>query len=390
MRGARVGGQLGGGPVFLLDELFQTDEPATAVRDLVLEAFGAETAADGTLEPVPYLSGSPATGALYRLCGITVDGAPWSLFCKVLQHIRHWPMLAMMPPRFAADMTAWFPWRIELDLWDPIITASLPEGLRAPRLHRVIELPGDRIAVWQEDVIVAPAPFGLDHYARAAFLLGRWNARCTTPEVLATSDLPSNDGIRRYAENAVPLRGLEPLEDDALWGHPWLIDHADLRRELRDLGRHIPELLDRLDTMIVCLPHGDASPQNLLIPADAPDTFVVIDISFRSPHALGFDLGQLLVGLIHSGDVPAAQLPAIADRIVPAYLAGLGAEGIDRPAEEISSAFAISAMLRSGFDSFLYALIEDPTPEARATFDERVALCRFLADQVRTTLVSVP
>ncbi len=104
MRGARVGGQLGGGPVFPLGELFQTDEPATAVRDLVLETFGAETAADGSLEPVPYLSGSPATGALYRLRGTTTDGEPWSLFCKVLQHVRHWPMMPMLPPSFAADM----------------------------------------------------------------------------------------------------------------------------------------------------------------------------------------------------------------------------------------------------------------------------------------------
>lgn len=386
MRGARVGGQLGGGPAFLLDDLLQTDEPATAVRDLVLESFGAETAADARLEPVPYLSGSPATGGLYRLRGTTADGSPWSLFCKVLQHIRHWPMLSIMPPQVAADMISWFPWRSELELWDPIIAASLPDGLRAPRLHRLVELPDDRLAVWQEDVVVSSAPFGLDHYGRAAHLLGRWNARCTAPEVLATCELGPNDGVRRYAQNAVPMRGLAPLEDDDLWSHPWLTDHGDLRRELRDLGRQIPDLLARLDTMIMCLPHGDASPQNLLVPAAAPDTFVVIDISFRAPHALGFDLGQLLVGLIHSGDVPAAQLPAIAGRIVPDYVDGLRQEGLERPADEIAVSFAISALLRSGFDSFLYALIEDPTPEARVTFDERVALCRFLADQARTTL----
>ncbi len=81
----------------------------------------------------------------------------------------------------------------------------------------------------------------------------------------------------------------------------------------------------------MCLPHGDASPQNLLVPADAPDTFVVIDISFRAPHALGFDLGQLLVGLVHSSEVPAELMPAIADRIVPSYIAGLRRGGY-RPA----------------------------------------------------------
>ena len=35
-------------------------------------------------------------------------------------------------------------------------------------------------------------------------------------------------------------------------------------------------------------------PQNLLIPADDPATFVAIDFSWQTPEALGFDLGQLL------------------------------------------------------------------------------------------------
>lgn len=39
------------------------------------------------------------------------------------------------------------------------------------------------------------------------------------------------------------------------------------------------------------------------MPIDDPTTFVVIDVSFRSPHALGFGLGQLLVGLVHAGIV---------------------------------------------------------------------------------------
>ena len=40
-----------------------------------------------------YAFGSPATAGLYRL-----RGEGWSWFCKVLQHVRHWPGLAMMPP----------------------------------------------------------------------------------------------------------------------------------------------------------------------------------------------------------------------------------------------------------------------------------------------------
>ena len=43
-------------------------------------------------------------------------------------------------------------------------------------------------------------------------------------------------------------------------------------------------------------------------------------------------------------------------------------------------------MLRSGFDSFLYDLVSDPTPDNAHTFAERVALCRFLADRAEAVL----
>ncbi len=147
-------------------------------------------------------------------------------------------------------------------------------------------------------------------------------------------------------------------------------------------------MLDRLDTYVQTIPHGDASPQNLLVPREDPETFVVIDLSFRTPHALGFDLGQLLVGLVHAGEVPAAMLGQIATLIVPAYLDGLAAEGITGIDDAVRDAYATSALLRSGFDSFLYDLIGSEDPGDRHTFDERVALCAFLARQYDDTVAA--
>jgi len=73
------------------------------------------------------------------------------------------------------------------------------------------------------------------------------------------------------------------LERDELWAHPLVAGAVDgrLRADLRVLGTRVPKLLDRMDG----LPHGDASPQNLLVPADDPDTFVAIDVSFQSSQA---------------------------------------------------------------------------------------------------------
>jgi hypothetical protein len=360
--------------MFVLEDLLATDDVAGALGRMGIEDPGA-----ATLEVVGYPSGSPATAALYRL-----RAGGQTLFCKVLQHVRHWPGVAEMPPHIAEDFMVQLPWRVELELWEPWLTPTLPQGLRAPTLHALVEMPDERAAVWMEDVDEATGPWDVARYERAAYLLGRWNARTAAPDLVAHSTLPNGYALRMYAENAVAYRGLMPLADDGLWAHPWLSGHADLRADLRALGPEIPAMLDRLDTFAQCLPHGDASPQNLLVPADEPDTFVVIDVSFRSPHALGFDLGQLLVGLTHAGELPADRLPVVAAAIVPAYLRGLHEEGITDRDAEVSDAFATGVLLRSGFDGFLYELIEDPTEGNERAFAERVTMARVLVDLYRS------
>lgn len=332
----------------------------------------------GELESFPYAFGSPATGGLFRLRG---DG--WSWFCKLLHHVRHWPGLAAMPPHVAADFADSFAWRSELELWDPVYASRMPPGFRPPVLHGIVDLGDDRLAVWMEDVEPTATSWDLDRFECVARLLGRWNARCAEPEALAACEYPIGFALRMYAEHAVTFRGLMPLQDDDLWSHPWLSNHEALRADLRALAPQIPTMLDRLDTYMQAIPHGDASPQNLLVPNSDPETFVVIDPSFRTPHALGFDLGQLLVGLTHAGQVPASTLPDIAARIVPAYIEGLSTEGITDLDDEVRNAFATSAMLRSGFDGLLLDTIGSDDPGDRHDFDERLAMTHFLVRQYR-------
>jgi hypothetical protein len=327
------------------------------------------------LEAFPYSFGSPATGGLYRL-----HGPGWTWFGKLLQHVRHWPGLPLLPPDIAADFAASFPWRSELVLWDERFCGRMPAGLRPPVLHGLVELGDDRVMVWMEDVAESAAAPDLERFRRAAQLLGRWNARCAHVDALAASEYPPGFALRMYAEQAVVLRGLGPLADDELWSHPRLAGHHELRSDLQHLGSLIPAMLDRLDTHVQALPHGDASPQNLLVPESDPDTFVVIDPSFTSPHALGFDLGQLVVGLVHAGEIPAATMPDIVSVIVPAYQEGLGAEGITDQDEAAYDGFVTSLMIRSGFDSFVFDLIGSDDPADRHAFDERVALSQFVTD----------
>ncbi len=215
-----------------------------------------------------------------------------------------------MPPHIVHDFVEQLPWRVRaraLGTRGACHPARRPPG---PDPHALVEMPDERAAVWMEDVAEDPAPWDLDRYRHAAVLLGRWNARSTDPELLAQcAHTTPNYALRMYAENAVEYRGLMPLADDGLWSHPWLVEHADLRAQLQALAGEIPSMLDRMDSFVLCNPHGDASPQNLLVPPDDPHSFVVIDISFCAPHALGFDLGQLLVGLTHAGLMPAGASP---------------------------------------------------------------------------------
>lgn len=376
--------------IFALCQLLDVvDEAIAAVElaDLATAALGRQVdPAPVTVSAVPYAFGSPATAALLRVSGADRDARPWTLFCKVLHHVRHWPQLALMPPQFAAQFVAEFPWRSELDAWRPEFRDRLPPGLRLPRLHRVVDLGDDRLAVWMEHIDDTPDAWDLDRFARAARLLGRFGARSASTEVVTACALPPGFALRMYAERSVPFRELAPLADDRLWAHPWLVEHADLRRRIRRLGYQIPGLLDRLDTLPQSMPHGDASPQNLLVSASDPDTFVMIDISFQSPHALGFDLGQLLVGLVHADLMPAGELGAVAEVILPAYACGVTEEGVTVSPASLELGFLGSLLLRSGFDSMRYDLLGSEDPPAADTFANRLALTHFVVERAEAAL----
>jgi hypothetical protein len=333
-------------------------------------------------EAVAYQSGSPATGALLRLRGGTVDGEAWSVFLKVVQHVRHWPFLHLVPEDSRDEFADGFPWRVELEAWEPGFAGRLPATLRVPRLYRVVDLGDDRLAVWMEDVRTAEEPWDLPRFARAARALGGLAALRSDPKALAASRRGVGAGLRLYVRHR--LGGTLPVLDrDEVWAHPLLAGAVDdrLRDDLRALAKRLPDLLDRLDTLPQALPHGDASPQNLLVPADAPDTFVAIDVSFQYPVAVGFDLGQLLVGLVHAGVMPAGDLPEVHEALVPAFAAGVRDHGGGAGVEDVAWGYVGSLVARSGFTSLPFERLGEPaTPALAATFRERALLTRFIVD----------
>lgn len=334
------------------------------------------------VEPIAYQSGSPATGGLARVRG-TGHGRAWSVFVKLVHHPRHWPLLHLVPEQFREELCRTLPWRQELAMWEQPFAGHLPDGLRVPVLYRITELDGERLLLWMEDVDALPdAEWTLDHYRRAARKLGGLAARRSTPQLLAGAGEPGW-ALRMLVGNRVVRGSVPALAEDGIWAHPLVASMVDarLRDDLRRIAAALPEILDRLDALPQALAHGDASPQNLLVPRGEPDMFVAIDVAFQCPLAIGFDLGQLLVGLAHAGYVEAAALPAIHDVLVPAYVEGMRAYGVDPDTEAVTYGYVGGLAARAALTSLPYETLNAPHTEQLATlWRQRAALTRFLAD----------
>lgn len=175
---------------------------------------------------------------------------------------------------------------------------------------------------------------------------------------------------------------LPALQSDATWAHPTMAA-ADrgLRSDMTELAGRIPAILDALTELPQLLMHGDASPQNLLVPADEPDTLVAIDWTLGGLAAAGDDLGQLLVGLAHAGLLDPTELPPLREIVVRGYTTGLAAEGT--PVDEAVVRYGMDGglVVRSALTALpLDRLAEPMTAELAELVAARLRLTRYLVD----------
>jgi Phosphotransferase enzyme family len=350
--------------------------------------------------PVPYDWGSPATAGLWRTEVRDGPGAATpacTFFVKLLRHPRLWPGLGHLPDQASRDeFVAYFPWRYELDMYESGIGAVLPPGMRTPALHHVGRPDADHLALWWEFVPERPGPWQLADYRLAAGLLGRLAARRRAGAEVnralpaaAQVPHPSGSSLRFYTERRVLRAALPALRDDRIWAHPVLA--AALRQagdprlpaDMAALGDRLPDILDMLDGLPQTHAHGDASPQNLLLPAAEPGTVVVIDWGFGDLLPVGFDLGQLLTGLALAGLTDPAELAGIDGVIFGAYLDGLAAEGYQVAPELVRAGYLGSLAARSALCSLPLELLAGPVPDddvVVALLVNRLRVSRVLTD----------
>ncbi|MCA1823807.1 MAG: phosphotransferase [Frankia sp.] len=254
-----------------------------------------------------------------------------------------------------------------------------------PTVHLIEDLPDDRARLWMEDV-VSPAAASWDgaRFRSAAVALGRLAARWRDNPLPETARYPRGHATRSYYEGRVVHELLPAIRDAEAWQHPLLAGHRDddLRADLLALNDRVPAIFAALASAPAAFSHGDASPQNLLISAATPDEFVVIDWGgFVGLDAVGADLGQLLVGLAHAGEIDAAQLPDIHTVIVEGYVAGLAAEGMSVDARDVVRGFVGSLVVRSAFTAIPFERLHaEPNAELETLFDQRIRLTRYIVD----------
>jgi hypothetical protein len=354
--------------------------------------------------PLGYDWGSPVTAGLWRVEVTSPDrgGAPGcTFFVKLVRHTRLWPGLRWLPDDAArADFIDFYPWQYELDIYQSGIGSVLPDGMRTARLHRVSRPDADHMSLWWEFVHERAEAWTLADYRLAARLLGQLAARrragAQVNEALpavARNAHAGGSALRFYASRRV-FGGLLPvLQSGQAWQHPLLREalrlagDQQLPADMVALGARLPQVLDMLDDLPQTYAHGDASPQNLLLTADEPGTIVVIDWGFGTLLPVGFDLGQLLVGLAHAGQTDPAAIPAIDAEIFPAYLAGLAAEDYQVDPAQVRAGYLGSLAARSALCAIPFEGLENAVPgeQTVAMLAERMKLTRLMLDMTAET-----
>jgi phosphotransferase family enzyme len=344
---------------------------------------------------------SHATEVAYDLPALTTAGrywvrghaavrgaqVPFAFFVKHVQSFARSPLFAEVPPDVVAMAEAGVPWRTEPLVYRSDLCDRLPPGLRMPRSLGVFDLDEKSAAVWLEEVETHHARWDLPRFERAAYLLGRFAASPQVRERALVGQHPFT--VRDYLEGRLTHQVLPLLADEKIWHHPLVAGAfgGDLRDLLVDMALHADDLVDELAALPRLTAHGDACPNNLLVVEDSgADGFTVIDFGFMTLLPVGFDLGQLLVGDVQVGRLPAASLAEVEGVIVPAYVEGLRAEGCDIPESVVRRAHALHLMVFVGLSTLPFEHLDAPvTPELEHVTAERAAIARFSLDLLAQT-----
>jgi hypothetical protein len=346
--------------------------------------------ADVTVSDVPYDLPALTTRSRNRVHGTaTSNGVAFrfSIFVKVLQSWSRSAFFEFVPEEFRELALIQLPWTVEPLTYRTRLRDALPPGLTMPQTYDVIELDPLSSAIWVEDIAdVLKTTWTVDHYQRAAFLLGRFASRAAVAEAIRPLDpVIKPAGVRSYVDGRVDRQVAPALLDDEVWRHP-LVDRyfAIQRSRLLNLIQQLPELVDEVESLPAGTAHGDGCNRNLMISASRPD-LVMIDFGFLRHAPLGFDLGQLLLGEVQTAERPADNLEFEWSACLSAYVEGIRQEGNQADLADVGRASAICMAIFNGLSAVPFEILDQPTDGPEKLWANRATMCQFTLDRLDAT-----
>ena len=369
------------GPADVSDEL---------LARFVAEAIGADhvEVISSDVQVVDYDLDALTTAGRYWVRGRARHSrgeAPYAFFVKVVQTWTRTPQFQLVPEDLRERAGRGLPWRGEIEVYRSDLASRLPAGLSLPQVHWVEDIDDGSAFFWLEAVDADPAPWDGQTFERAAYRLGRLAAR---PAVATVARRGMQDVVRSYAHGRVEGQILPALHADPLWAHPLVAEafSPDLRARLLSAAEALPAYLEELDAAPLGSAHGDACPRNLLVPRSRSDDFVLIDFAFWCRAPFGFDLTQLLMGEVQTGERPAAHLAELDEACLDAYVRGLAAEGCDMPINAVRRTHALLMLLFAGLTAVPIELLFGGKPPGDVdVVRERAAAAEHVLDLVETS-----
>lgn len=148
----------------------------------------------------------------------------------------------------------------------------------------------------------------------------------------------------------------------------------------------LPGFLEELDGAQLGSAHGDACPRNLLVTTGDQEGFVLIDFGFWCEAPLAFDLTQLMLGEVQTGERSASELAELEETCLPAYHQGLIDEGHDVPLDAFRRIHALLMLLYFGLSAVpLEVLFGLPAPGSATVVRERARAATFVLDLLDST-----
>jgi hypothetical protein len=311
--------------------------------------------------------------------------SPYAFYVKVVQSWTRSPQFQRVPEPFRDLAAAGLPWRNEPAVYRSDLGERLPTGLSMPRAHAVIDIDDLSAGLWLQAIDHDPCRWETATFARAAYLLGRLAASAS---VRPLRDLGSNSVVRSYGHGRLEHQVLPSLRGEGLWDHP-LVAPAfgpELRERLLTAADGLPGFLEELDGAQLGSAHGDACPRNLLVQTGHQGSFVLIDFGFWCEAPLTFDLTQLMLGEIQTGERSASELPELEAACLAAYHQGLADEGLEVSLGVLRRTHALLMLLYFGLTAVpLEVLFGLPAPGSATVARERARAATFVLDLVDAT-----